>query len=130
MERQLNLVLLKDTFALCRMEAGERVPAWVLEAPGFVTFSRTEYELSVVCREEIVPVGVRKESGWRMFMVQGPLEFSLTGVLLSMAKPLANAGLSIFAISTFDTDYVLVKEEKVPEAERALTEAGHCVVAE
>jgi hypothetical protein len=70
---------------------------------------------------------VKQEAGWRMFNVAGPLDFGLTGVLASVAAPLAQAGISIFSIATFNTDYVLVKEAKVTEAVKALQAAGHTV---
>jgi hypothetical protein len=79
----------------------------------------------VVCAEAEAPEGAKCERGWRVLQVAGPLEFSLTGVLAAIAMPLAIAGLSIFAISTFDTDYLLVKEEQLAKAVEALRSAGH-----
>jgi len=81
-----------------------------------------------VCAEGLAPEGTKCESGWRIFQVAGPLEFSLTGILAAIAAPLANAGVSIFAISTFDTDYVLVKEENLARAVEALRGAGQHVL--
>lgn len=78
-----------------------------------------------MCAANVVPEGVRCEGGWRILKVEGPLDFGLTGVLLSMARPLAEAGVAIFALSTYDTDYVLVKEEKLDGAIAALEAAGH-----
>ncbi len=72
-----------------------------------------------------MPANIPSESGWRMFMVEGPLDFAITGVLLALAKPLSDAGLSILAISTFGTDYLLVKEEALESAVRALAAVGH-----
>jgi hypothetical protein len=82
----------------------------------------------VVCAESAVPSGVRCERAWRALRVEGPLDFALTGVLASLAVPLAKAGVSIFATSTFDTDYVLVKEELLEQAVNALRLAGHEVL--
>ena len=90
--------------------------------------SWTADETSVVCELASVPDGVTSEAGWRVFKVAGPIEFGLTGVLLSIAKPLADAGIGIFAVSTFDTDYVLVKGTSLDSAVVALTEFGHTVV--
>lgn len=80
-----------------------------------------------MCGEGLAPQGTQCENGWRAFQVAGPLEFSLTGILAAIAVPLADAGVSIFAISTFDTDYVLVKEESLAKAMEALRAAGHRV---
>jgi hypothetical protein len=108
-------------YAVCRLAADADVPA------AFFSVTRTPDELSVVCAEDLAPHGARCEGGWRIFQVAGPLEFTLTGVLAAIAAPLANASVSIFAISTFDTDYVLVKEEKLARAVEALRGAGHRV---
>ena len=115
-ERRLNLALLEGRFAICRLGVNEPVPAWVLDASGFIAFVRTSDELSVLCQEKILPANMPSEPGWRMFMVEGPLDFAITGILLALAKPLSDAGLSILAISTFGTDYLLVKEEALESA--------------
>jgi len=107
-----------------RYPAGTPVPAW---AAGKVFFSvtSTEDELSVVCPAEWVPDGVGKvEPAWRCLKVEGPLDFALTGILASLAVPLAAAKVSIFAISTFDTDYILVKGAQLASAKEALRRAG------
>jgi hypothetical protein len=121
-----TLLLLKDRLAVCRLAPGEPFPAWA-NGGAFASVTRTGDELSVVCPEGAVPEGTRCEAGWRMFRVEGPLDFALTGVLASIAAPLARAGVSIFALSTFDTDYVMVKEEDVERAASALAAAGHRV---
>jgi hypothetical protein len=126
-EPRLNLVLFQRRFAICRLKSSESIPPWVLNASGFFALVRTSDELSVVCEENIPPANVRSESGWRMFMVEGPLEFAMTGVLLALVRPLSDAGVSLFAISTFDTDYLMVKEEAVDAAEQALAGAGHSI---
>lgn len=93
------------------------------------SITRTADELSVVCAEATVPQRVQAERGWRALRVEGPLEFSLTGVLASLAVPLAEAGISIFAISTFNTDWLLVQSVRLGEAVEALRDAGHEVSA-
>ena len=123
----LSLRLLKGRYAVCRLEPGEEVPAWALRGGEFWSVTRTADELSVVCAEGAIPADTRCESGWRVFRVEGPLDFALTGVLVSIAKPLADAGVSVFAVATYDTDYVMVKEENVEKAARVLAEAGHGV---
>lgn len=122
----MRLTILPDPLAVCRLAADDALPAW-LPARGFVSVTRTGDELSIVCAEDAVPEGVRREGGWRCLAVAGPLDFGMTGVLASIAAPLADAGISIFALSTFDTDYVLVKAEKLEDAAEALRRAGHTV---
>ena len=123
----LSLTLRKDTLAICRLSHAAPVPNWAWNPGTFHTVSRTSDELSVVCLDSAVPDGVKKEAGWRILKVDGPLDFGLTGILASVATPLANAGISIFAISTYDTDYVMVKGDKVDAAVRVLGEAGHTI---
>lgn len=121
-----DLTLLPDALAVCRLPAGTAAPAW-LDGEVFVSVTRTPEETSVVCRAAIVPAGVRAEVGWRALRVAGPLDFALTGVLLALLAPLAAAGVSVFALSTFDTDYVLVREAALDGALAALRAAGHRV---
>jgi hypothetical protein len=123
----LDLTVLPDVLAVCRLPAGAASPPW-LEGETFAAVTRTPEETSVVCRAEVVPQGVRAEPGWRALRVAGPLDFALTGVLLSLLGPLADAGVSVFALSTFDTDVVLVREAALDDALAALADAGHRVV--
>jgi hypothetical protein len=122
----LTLSLLEGRFAVCRLAPGDEVPAWASRG-AFTSITRTRDELSVVCAEGVVPEGIPCERGWRVFRVEGPLDFGLTGVLASVAVPLAEAEVSIFAVATFDTDYVMVREENVERALAALAAAGHRV---
>ena len=122
----LTLSILPDTFSICRLDSGERVPDW-LDAHSFVSITRTADELSIVCPDQNVPVEVNATRGWRCLKVEGPLDLSLTGILTSLAAPLAEAQIGIFAISTFDTDYVLVKEQALTDAIAVLAKAGHIV---
>jgi uncharacterized protein len=123
-ENQLTLVLLPERFAVCRLSKASPLPEWALGGE-FFSITRTPYELSLVCRQAVVPEGVRCETDWRCLQVEGTLDFSLTGILASLTLPLADAGISIFALSTFDTDYLLVKEKQLQDAIKALTAAGH-----
>lgn len=120
----LRLAILPEVLAVCRLTADDAFPPW-LPARGLVSVTRTADELSIVCASDAVPANVRCEAGWRALMVEGPLDFGLTGILASIAAPLAEAGISMFAISTFDTDYVLVKAERLEDAVEALRRAGH-----
>ena len=122
----LPLELLPLRLAVCRLAADASPPAWA-GAGELSCVTRTRGELSVLVEERLVPPDVRAERGFRAFAVRGPLPFELVGVLASLAVPLADAGLSIFALSTFDTDYVLVKEHDVARAASALRAAGHSV---
>lgn len=122
----LTLRVLEGRLAVCQLEAGVEIPGWAT-VESFFSVTRTEDELSIVCPEERVPEGVTHEQGWRALKLEGPFELSMVGVLSSVAAPLARAGASIFAVSTFDTDYVLVREEQVDSAVDALREHGHRV---
>jgi uncharacterized protein len=119
----LTLSLLAGTFMICRLEPEAVVPEWASAGP-FISITRTEDEVSVVCAEANAPKGVKSEHGWRCLKVAGPLDLSLTGVLASLTRPLAEARINIFAISTYDTDYLLVKEEKLARAKEALIQSG------
>ena len=96
-----------------------------LEEHGLVT--RTPDELSLVCEESRVPPGTRHQGSWVALKLHGPFDFGLTGILAAVLEPLRDAGVGIFALSTFDTDYVLVAAEQLPEALAALRGAGHTV---
>jgi hypothetical protein len=121
----LTLQLLPGLLAVCRLGPDASPPAWAVGAVTSVT--RTPEELSVVCAEEAVPPGVRAERGFRCLMVVGPLNFSLPGILASLAAPLARAELSIFVLSTFDTDLLLLREATLTQAVAVLRAAGHRV---
>jgi hypothetical protein len=121
----LTLSVLPEALAICRFDREAPVSAWV--TGDFVSITRTSDELSIVCDERDVPSGVKADRGWRALKIEGPLDLSLTGVLVSIAAPLAEARINIFAISTFDTDYVLVKADRVAEAIGVLRSAGHVV---
>jgi len=120
----LHLTVLPEQLAVCRLASDAPLPIWSLTGP-FISITRTADELSIVCLDESVPIGTTVERGWRYLKVEGPLDFALTGILADLAGALAAAGISIFAVSTFDTDYLLVKEETLPEAIAVLGAAGH-----
>ena len=121
-----RLTLLPGMFAICRLEADAAIPAWATGS-AFCSLTRTTAELSIVCDQGVVPEGVRTERDWRCLKLAGPIPFTTVGVLASLVTPLADAGVSVFAISTFDTDYLLVKEETFERAVAALRQAGHTV---
>ena len=111
-EGKRKLELLPDTYAVCRLDKNAPVPDWATRGL-LSSITRTAEELSVVCPDARGPAGVQKESGWKVLMVEGPLEVSLTGVLSSLASPLAREGINTFALSTYDTDYLLVNKEQL-----------------
>jgi hypothetical protein len=123
----LSLQLLPGNLAVCRLEPDGPVPDWATQGP-FHSVTRTADELSVVCAESAVPEHVKAERGWRILRVEGPLHFALTGVLARLTTPLAETGVSIFALSTYDTDYLLVRDRDVSAAVAALRAEGHCLV--
>jgi len=125
----LTLQLLAGTFAVVRLPPGAGLPWWAANSEGFLSFTRTSAETSIVCDDRRVPAGVQAERGFRALRVEGPLSFSAVGVLASIAQPLAEAGVSIFVISTFDTDYLLVQAATLNRSVRALRDAGHSVNA-
>lgn len=112
---------------MCQLAAAASVPEWSI-GKGFFCATRTADELSLVCEESRVPDGFRVEKDWVALKLEGPFPFSMTGVLTSFLQPLAAAEIPIFAISTFDTDYVLMKREKLDVAIGALNSAGHEMV--
>jgi len=122
----LPIDLLPLRLAVCRLPADAPLPDWGM-AGALWCVARTPAELSLLVEERLVPRDARAERGYRAFVVRGPLPFDLVGVLASLAVPLAEAGISVFVLSTFDTDYVLVKEHDVAAAARALRGAGHAV---
>lgn len=122
--RALDLSILPETLAIVRLSADVPAPAWTQTGP-FGSVTRTRDEVSIVCGDRAVPESVTADRGWRAIRVAGILELSATGILLSIATPLAEARIPIFALSTHDTDYVLVREEALGRAVEALTAAGH-----
>lgn len=121
----LVMSLLPGGFAVCRLPAGAPIPRWARRSSRFFALIRTPDELCVVCAEQDVPENVQTEGGWSLLQVRGPLEFSLVGVLASLALPLAQDGVSIFALSTYDTDYLLVRQADLERTNKALVRAGH-----
>ena len=122
----LVLQLVAGDFAVCRLPPAAPVPAWAGSAI-FSSVTRTADELSVICPAAAVPAGIKAERDWRLLQVAGPLDFGAVGVLASLTAPLAQAGISLLAVATFDTDYVLVRAARLEDALRALEAAGHRV---
>ena len=126
---KMELRVLPDRLAVARLPHDA---PWPTPAPhtGFASITRTDAELSVVCAEDDVPAGATTiERGWNALEVVGPLDFSMIGVMSALTKPLADVGVSVFVVSTFDTDYVLVHASALETAVHALRQAGHAVHA-
>ncbi len=120
----MRLRTLPDSYAVVRLHPGADLPDWVDKGP-FRSVTRTDNEVSVVCRDYDVPDGESVDRGWTVLEVMGPLDFSLTGVIASLVAPLAEAEMPIFVISTFESDYVLVRSADLGRAADALEGAGH-----
>ena len=120
----IKLIVSDLPLAVCRLGGADPIPGWAVQG-AFFSITRTTEELSVVCPENLVPVDVRAETGWRALRVAGVIDFSVTGVLAGLTAPLAEAGISVFALSTYNTDYLLVKEHDLGRAIEVLRDAGH-----
>jgi hypothetical protein len=124
----LTLIPMTGTLAVCKLPPDAPLPDWAAGS-SFFSITRTTDEFSAVCDQDVVPEGVRCERGWRCLRVGGRLDFSLVGVLASLVGPLAGALVSVFVLSTFDTDYLLVKEADFGRAVEALVRHGHSILA-
>lgn len=119
-----NLCVLEGRFTIHRFAADQKIPTPVYEGQ-FYSISKTDEELSIVCSAEVRLDSARSETGWACIKVLGPLNFSLTGILADISAALAGEKISIFAISTFDTDYILVKSKSLQVAKTALQKAQY-----
>lgn len=123
----LPLTLIATPLAMCQFPAGAPVPAWTDGARQFLTVSRTPTELSIVADDSAVPASVSAQRGYRALRVQGPLPLDLIGIFAALAGPLAAAGIAIFPIATYETDYLLVQGGDLDRALAALRGAGHMI---
>ncbi len=120
----LKISILEGLFTVHRFSQDHEIPKQIYEGQ-FYSITKTEDELSIVCSSSVLEVSENSETDWSCIKVMGPLDFALTGILADLSTILAKADVSIFAISTFDTDYILVKSKKLPVAEKALLQAGY-----
>ncbi len=127
MTSHVRMRVLDGDYGVARLEPSEPIPAWA-EGPGFVSISRSDDELSVVCLESRIPEGVRDDRGWACLKLLGPFAFDETGIVLSVIAPLSDNGVGIFVVSTFDGDHVMVKREDLDVVRGLLTDAGHTLV--
>jgi hypothetical protein len=126
----MDLALLAEELAVCRLAAEDDVPAWAWRGE-FVSITRARGELSVICAAGAVPSdgGLRAERGWRALVVTTPMDFDAVGVAAALTAPLADAGISVLPVASHDTDYFLVKDDRLADAIGALLAAGHSVTA-
>ena len=126
-DTKLTLELLQGSYAVSRQNPTDEIPGWAFKG-AFLSITRTMEELSIVCSEEEVPENTTCERGWNILKIVGPLDFTLIGILAPICAILAQQRISIFAVSTFDTDYILVKAEKINKAREALCAEGYNVI--
>ncbi len=124
--RPLTLTILPGAFSICRRPPGAPLEPWMSRG-SFSSITRTATELSILVESSLVPEGVQREDDHALIRFEGPLPFELVGILASVLSPLAEAGISVFVVSSYDLDYVLVKRARLPEATAALRGAGHVV---
>lgn len=127
----MNLSVLPSMMVVLKLIHTEPIPPWAYNSKELLSITYTNEELSIVCSEESVPDNIQNikiNSGWKCIKVEGPLDFSLTGILSSLTSPLAKAKISIFAISTYDTDYLLVKSDALEPALQILSNNGHSII--
>ena len=121
---KLTLSLLPDEYAVCKLEPEHNVPEWATRS-AFWSVTKTQSELSIVCPEGHVPGDIKAERGWRVLQVEGPLDFSMTGVLNCLTEPLAESKISAFVLSTYLTDYLLVRGKDLKSSIMILRAQGH-----
>ncbi|RAL96375.1 MULTISPECIES: ACT domain-containing protein [Agrobacterium] len=124
MAPRVKLRLLEGTYGVARLSADASIPAWA-DGTGFLSISRTDDELSVVCRQERIPHDVKADTGWNCLKLQGPFAFDETGIVLSVIEPLSTNDIGIFVVSTFDGDHLLVKSKDLEKTFELLANAGH-----
>ncbi|MCM3584874.1 ACT domain-containing protein [Mesobacillus maritimus] len=126
----MKLKILDSTYSVVKLPPTETIPLWALNADVF-SITRTDEELSIVCPSECLAINEALkdvEKDWKCIRVEGVLDFSLTGILASLANPLAENKISIFAISTFNTDYLLIKAHSIEKAKVVLENEGHIFI--
>jgi len=119
--------LLPQAYAVCKLPQESPIPQWAEGASGFWSITKTQTELSIVCQQASVPTGIETSTDWRVLGIVGTLDFSMVGVLSAISGLLASQSISIFVISTFDTDYILVKQSHLSNTIEALQLAGHTI---
>ncbi len=125
-QRQLQLSLLKDKYGICTLPNTAPIPDWAL-TQSLASITRTEKELTIVCRLEILPSQYQSDLNWRCFKIDGSFDLNQIGVISSISSPLADAGISIYVISTYDTDYFLIQQQNLEQTISVLSNSGHYI---
>lgn len=125
--KKLSLSIIPGIFGICHLAKNSEIPEWTKSFVGFCSITRTDDELSIVLPQDKIPAGVMAEKGWQCFKVKGPLDLSLTGIVSSLAGPLAKAKISIFYISTYETDYLMVEEKNFSRAKKILVKTCNII---
>jgi uncharacterized protein len=118
--KKLVLAVLPENFGICHFGKNAPIPDWARHNSGFFSVTKTQDELSIVCPQEAIPENIMAEKNWKAFRLEGPLDMYSVGVIAALSKPLAEAGISIFNISTYATDYILVEEKNLEKAKKVL----------
>lgn len=126
-KKNLTMKLLKEKYGVCRLDKTDSIPNWAKDSD-FFSITKTLDELSIVCSQQNIPNDIKCEKDWRILKIEGPLDFSLIGILASISTILAQKEISIFAVSTYDTDYILVKDNDVDNAIEALVNEGYEII--
>jgi len=126
-EKILTMKLLNQKFGVCSLDKNELIPKWAKNGD-FYSITKTLDELSIVCSQDFIPSNIKCEKDWKALKIEGPLDFSLIGILSSISTILAQVGISIFAISTYDTDYILVKEKDITNVINALANEKYEII--
>lgn len=124
--KKFAIDVLPERFGICRFDPNVSIPDWALTSR-FYSITQTQEEVSIVCHEGVIPQEIRYEKGWRCLKVQGPIDFSEIGILSSLAQPLASKNVAIFALSTYDTDYLFVREKDLSKTIETLSQEGFLV---
>jgi len=124
MSKSFVISVLKDDYKVCRMNAFDGIPEWVLETP-LSSITRTSEELSIVCPNSVAPDQLKCEQDWKCLKIHGPFGFDEIGIISNLTKVLSDANISVFVLSTFDTDYILVKRLNIEKAAKSLEDKGH-----
>jgi hypothetical protein len=127
MLQSLKLILHEQTYAICKLDPDESIPNWIT-MKSFSSITRTHDELSLVCDETIVPHDIQFDPGWNCFELEGPFDFSDIGILHSLSKPLTKADIPIFVISSYLTDFLLIKNNNLPKAIAVLEGEGFSII--
>ena len=123
-QRQLKLSLLKESYSICTLPNTAPIPDWASKE-SLASITRTDKELTIVCKQDIIPSELQSDRNWRCFRIDGSFDLNQIGVISSISSPLADAGISIYVISTYDTDYFLVKDNNLDQTISTLSDIGH-----